>query len=356
MDIRSRPQRFRPGPRSAQFRDRAGERTGSREDVNEPMTHPNTTDRDRRYKRTVQRPSIDRNADFNDSRHDEHKVFGLGISNAETRQPAYGQGVVISLLTAGAVLLLAIIVIGEGDGTDPPILQRADRLFWIISGVVLLLAAGGSQFAERTAARAADAVGHPRPATAMATAWAVPLVSVAAAIMLVATFHNRPMLVIGPLIAFIGTAGALLSRDLLDEADEQSNRVASVIHTLVVHGIAFLAFSAIYLNKLDTWISAPLTGLVGGILILETLERGGIAPPQRVFYAVIGGLVLGQVTVALNWWPSYGWTGGAVLLVVFYIAAGLLLVRAQRTRVRARDLIEFGGIGGLFLLLLAFLA
>jgi uncharacterized membrane protein YjjP (DUF1212 family) len=66
----------------------------------------------------------------------------------------------------------------------------------------------------------------------------------------------------GSLIAFFGTSGALLSRDLLDEADEQSSRVASVIHTLVVHGIAFLAFSAIYMNKLDTWLSAPLVGLV----------------------------------------------------------------------------------------------
>jgi hypothetical protein len=128
----------------------------------------------------------------------------------------------------------------------------------------------------------------------MATAWAVPLVSTFAAIVLVATFQNRLMLVVGPLIAFFGTAGALLSRDLLDEADEQSTRVASVIHTLVVHGIAFLAFSAVYLNKLDSWISAPLAGMIGGILILETLERGGIAPAQRIGYVVLG------------WWRSTG--------------------------------------------------
>ena len=294
--------------------------------------------------------------DVKEHREDEHKILGLGIASADARQPAYGQGVVISLLTAGAILLLAIIAIGEGDGGDPPVLERTDTVFWVIAGITLVLAAGGAQFAEATASRAAAAVGHPRPATAMATAWAVPLVSAFAAIMLVATYHNRTMLVVGPAIAFFGTAGALLSRDLLDEADEQSARVASVIHTLVVHGIAFLAFSAIYLNKLDTWMSAPLTGLVGGILILETLERGGIAPPQRVFYAVLGGWVLGAVTVPLNWWPTYGWTGGALLLVVFYMAAGLLLARAQKGRVTTRDLVEFCGVGGLFLVLLAFLA
>ncbi len=99
-----------------------------------------------------------------------------------------------------------------------------------------------------------------------------------------------------------------------------------------------------------------MVGIIGGLLILETLERGGIAPPQRVFYAVIGGWVLAQVMVALNWWPTYGWTGGAVLLVVFYVAAGLLLVRAQRKNVSTRDLVEFGGVGGIFLLLLAVLA
>jgi len=284
---------------------------------------------------------------------DEHKVFGLGILTADDRQPAYGQGVVISLLSAAALLLLAIIAIGEGDGTDPPIFQQTDTLFWVIAGVVLLLSAGGAQYAERTAARAAEEVGHPRPLNAMATAWTVPFVSCFAAIVLVATYHNRWMLLFGPLIAFLGTAGALLSRDLLDEADEQSSRVASTIHTLVVHAVAFLAFSAIYLNKFDTWVAAPLVGLVGGILILETLERAGIAPPPRVFYSVLGGWALAQVMIALNWWPTYGWTGGAVLLAVFYAIAGLLLIRTQRRIVRRRDVLEYGAVAGIALLILS---
>lgn len=284
---------------------------------------------------------------------DEHKIFGLGILQADDRQPAYGQGVVISLLSAAALLLLAIIAIGEGDGSDPPIFQQTTALFWIISAVVLVLTAGGAQYAERTAANAADAVGTGRPSSGLATAWAVPFISVFAAIVLTATYHNRWMLLFGPLIAFLGTAGALLSRDLLDEADEESSRVASTIHTLVVHAIAFLAFSAIYLNKFETWVAAPLVGLVGFILILETLERAGIALPPRVFYATIGGFVLAQVMIALNWWPTWGWTGGAVLLAVFYAIAGLLLVRVQRVDVRKRDLIEYGAVAGTALVILS---
>lgn len=289
----------------------------------------------------------------NDIDQDDHQVFGLGILQAEERQPAYGQGVVISLLSAAALLLLAIIAIGEGDGTDPPIFQQTDTLFWVISGIVLLLTAAGAQYAERTAANAADAMGPDRYRNGLTTAWAVPFIAVFAAIVLTATYHNRWMLLFGPLIAFLGTAGALLSRDLLDEADEESSRIASTIHTLVVHAIAFLAFSAIYLNKFETWVAAPLVGAAGFILILETLERAGIAPPPRVFYALIGGWVLGTVMIALNWWPTWGWTGGAVLLAVFYAVAGLLLVRAQRVDVRRRDLVEYGAVAGTALLILA---
>ncbi len=320
------------------------------------MTHRDALEETRRDHPPVYPPDDAPFDDVEERRDDEHKIFGLGIPNADARQPAYGQGVVISLLTAGAILLLAIVSIGEGDTGDPPILQTADSTFWFIAAATLLLAAGGAQFAERTAARAAAEVGQPRPETTMATAWVVPLVSAFAAAMLVGTFHNRTMLVVGPAIAFFGAAGSLLSRDLLDESDDQSARVASVIHTLVVHSIAFLAFSAIYLNKLDALISALLTGLVAALLILETLERGGIRAPQRVFYSVLGGWVLGAVAAPLSWWPTYGWSGGAVLLVVFYVVAGLLLARSQKGRVSGRDLVEFGGVGGVFMVLLAFLA
>lgn len=284
---------------------------------------------------------------------DEHKVFGLGIPSADDRQPAYGQGVVISLLSAAALLLLAIIAIGDGDGTNPPVLQRADTLFWVIAGLVVLLTAGGAQYAERVAAEAADESGSGRPSVGLSTAWAVPLVSVFAAIVLTATFHNRWMLLFGPLVAFLGTAGALLSRDLLDEADAESSRIASTIHTVVVHTVAFLAFSAIYLNKFESWLAVPLVALVGFVLLLETLERAGIAAPTRVFYSIIGAWTLGTTMLALNWWPTWGWTGGAVLLAVFYAVSGILLVFCERKGVRRRDMMEFVGVGSFAVLVLA---
>ncbi|MCA9860718.1 MAG: hypothetical protein KC438_13400, partial [Thermomicrobiales bacterium] len=74
--------------------------------------------------------------------------------------------------------------------------------------------------------------------------------------------------------------------------------------------------------------------------------------PQRVFYAFLGASVISFVMVFLNWWLTYGWTGGGVLLVAFYAIAGVLLVQTQHGVVRRRDLAEFLGVGALVLAVL----
>ncbi|HEV2127388.1 MAG TPA: hypothetical protein VGR22_02085 [Thermomicrobiales bacterium] len=313
------------------------------------------TDNERRHPLRSRPPQEPPEVDESQEDDTHHKIFGLGIPRAESRQPAYGQGVVVSLLTAGAVLILAIITVGNDAEGDPPVFESTSTVFWIVAVVVMVLAATGAQFAERTATFAAEKVGQPRLRTTMATAWTVPLVATFAAIVLAATFHNQLMLLVSPLIAFIGTAGALLSRDLLDEVDEQSSRVASTIHTLVVHGVAFFAFSAVYLNKLDIWLAGPLIAIIAFLLTLETLERAGVAPPRRIFFSLASGWVLFQSMFALDWWPTYGWAGGAVLLAVFYIVAGLILVYCESGRVQQRDYVEFGAVGGIAILLLALL-
>jgi hypothetical protein len=56
--------------------------------------------------------------------------------------------------------------------------------------------------------------------------------------------------------------------------------------------------------------------------------------------------------VFLNWWQTYGYTGGGVLLVCFYIIAGVLVTQVQRGVVRSRDLLEYAIIGAIALAIL----
>ncbi|MFL5761207.1 MAG: hypothetical protein ACJ789_15920 [Thermomicrobiales bacterium] len=276
-----------------------------------------------------------------------------GSGMQDVRQPAYGQGIFVSGGTALAMLVLAIYAIQDEKSTGVPITETTKPLFWGLAVIAIVAAAAGAQFVELNAARAAVAVGQPRGIQLMQTAWAVPLVATTAAVMMIATYHNTLMLIAGPAIAFFGIAGSLLSRDLLDDATEATQRSAATIHTLVIHAIAFLALSAVYINKIDTIISAPLVGILSGILILEALERGVISRPTRVLYSLVGGMVMTELMVVLNWWPTHGWTGGAVLLVCFYLVSGLLVAHAQRSLLKSRDLVEYGLVSAVALLILA---
>ncbi len=268
-------------------------------------------------------------------------------------QPTFGQGIVVSAGVALAVFVLSFLAYGEQTDPDIPATATTDLLYWGISIIVIAVAGYGAQYAERSATIAAAAVGHARPRATVASAWAVPAVSTMAAVLLVATYHNRWMFAVGPLVAFFGTAGSLLSRDLLDDAGDTTHRAATTIHTLVIHVAAFLALGIIYYNKFPLWIGLPLVAGVAAVLVLETLERASVLPVKRIGYAALGGLAVAEALIAVNWWQTHGWTGGAVLLVAFYLAAGVILARSQRLMIRSRDLVEFGLVSVVALVILA---
>lgn len=288
-----------------------------------------------------------------DPQTDEHKVFGLGLQNADERQPTYGQGIVFALIIAAALLLCAIIAIGDGDGSIPPMLQRASPLLWIVSGIALVLSAAGAQYSEFVTSRAAAANGEGTAFTRVTTAWVVPFVSVFAGALLIATYHNRWMLLFGPALAFIGMAASLLSRDLLDEAEEPSVRTASVISSVVGIVVAFFAFGAVYINKFEMYISVPLVAIISFILLLEAMERAGQDGPTRALHAGIGTWVMIGTMVALNWWPTWGWGGAAVLTAMFYMVYGLLVTNAEGRALDRNKMLEFVGVGSVLLLIVA---
>jgi hypothetical protein len=273
------------------------------------------------------------------------------------QQQGSGLGLIVSIIVAAIVFVLAIAATGgQPVANAVPMLQTTNALYWVIGAIAILVAGAGAQYAERAAARAAGSMSLGAEELESHTAWIVASVATTAAVLLVATYHNAAMMVVGPLIAFLGNAGALLARDLLDDAGDASQRTATTIHALVIHTVAFLALGAVYLNKLPTPLAVLLVATIGGLLTLETLERGSANQTVRSVYALLAAGIMAQVMIALNWWQTHGWTGGAVLLVCFYIVSGVLLARTQRTVLRARDVVEFGAVSLVALVILAITA
>jgi hypothetical protein len=265
-------------------------------------------------------------------------------------QPGSGLGLVISIAISAIVFVLAIYATGSPTTNPLPLAQTTNALFWGVSVVATVAAGAGALFADRSASRSDE-----RPDDALPrlnTAWIVPSVSTAAAVLLVATFHNTTMIVAGPFIAFLGNAGSLLSRDLLDDADDSAQRTATTIQALVIHSVAFLSLSAIYLNKLPTPVTALLAGVVSTLLAVEALDRSRGDVSRKLTLAILAGAAVAAAVAPLMWWPTHGWTGGAVLFVVFYCAVGTIQTTLERGDLRLRDAIEYGLVPlGAFLVL-----
>jgi Protein of unknown function (DUF5656) len=265
-------------------------------------------------------------------------------------QPGSGLGLVVSIAISAIVFVLAIYATGSPTTNPLPLAQTTNALFWGVAVVATLAAGVGALFADRSASRSDDSSSDGTPSVNMV--WIVPVVSTAAAILLVATFHNTTMIVAGPLIAFLGNAGSLLSRDLLDDADDSAQRTAITIQALVIHSVAFLALSAIYLNKLPTPITALLAGGVSALLAVEAFDRSPIDRGRKLILAILAGAAVAAAVAPLMWWPTHGWTGGAVLFVVFYCAVGTIQTTLERGELRLRDAIEYGLVPfGAFLVL-----
>lgn len=108
--------------------------------------------------------------------------------------------------------------------------------------------------------------------------------------------------------------------------------------------LAFGIFSAVYYARLRTLYSAALIGMAGSLLAYALLHW---TPPRQGPLVLAGmvGLTLAEATWALNYWAAPFLLGGALLLVIFYVATGLLQNYLEGTLSR-RVLWEYGVLGG----------
>ncbi|HRA47997.1 MAG TPA: hypothetical protein PK819_08020 [Thermomicrobiales bacterium] len=278
-----------------------------------------------------------------DPRLDQSQTSGTVLETVHP--PAYGRGLIVSIIAAAVVFALAIFASGGKETyTGIPMTQTTGALFWGLTVLAIVAVGLGAQYAEGIAARIAESLGQESRSDGVPAAWAVPAASMATALLLVATYHNRFMLIAGPLIAFFGVAGGLFARDLLEDVLEGTERTAALIHTVVIHVIAFLGLSAVYMNRMTGWYGAPIVFLLTGALIFEHLDRTQLPVQTRVLYTLLSSGIVAVALLAVNFWPTYGWTGGGALLLVFFVTAAMCSVRAGRGTLRERDLIEYGAI------------
>jgi hypothetical protein len=153
-------------------------------------------------------------------------------------------------------------------------------------------------------------------------------------------------------ILALAAAGGLLLAALLAQHYALDRR-PEVRHTArlglqtITFLLAFGIFSAVYYARLRTLYSAALIGATGALLAYALLQW---TPSRQGLFLLAGmvGLALAEATYALNYWAAPFLLGGALLLVIFYVASGLLQNHLEGT-LSPRIFWEYGLLGGALL-------
>ncbi len=129
-------------------------------------------------------------------------------------------------------------------------------------------------------------------------------------------------------------------------------RAARLGLNVVAYLIALVLFVLVYGSRARSLLSATATLAGGGLLALDLLHGARQSLGRTSLYALIVGLVMGEIVWALNYSKVNSLTAGILLLLIFYLITGLsrqgLLGLLSR-----RILIEFALVAlvGLVLLL-----
>ena len=177
--------------------------------------------------------------------------------------------------------------------------------------------------------------------------WILPAFSIVAPFAFFRLFS--PLLQMTAAIVAVVAAGGLLLAALLcqhyalDRRREARHAARLGLQTITLL-LAFSLFSATYYARLRFLYSGALIGATGALLAYALLQWAPHYQGLAVLSAMVG-LTLAEATWALNYWAASFLLGGALLLVIFYVAVGLLQNHLEGTLSR-RIYWEYGLIGG----------
>jgi hypothetical protein len=174
-------------------------------------------------------------------------------------------------------------------------------------------------------------------------AWVLPATTMLAAILLVRLYYAPLAALIGAAAVFASTVVTIVVHYHLRSEHVSAQSLAGIALNISIHAGAFFLLTMIYSFKYRSMYSATAIGLATLLLLLQLTDGEQIAWLRRLLYALVGGLLLGQATWALNYWAASGPVGGALLLVVFYFISGLTL-HASRDSLGRRVVIEYSAV------------
>ena len=237
-------------------------------------------------------------------------------------------GLILSLLVEAPATLVKFTALGS-----PVALEFSAGLWMAV--VLALAAAAGTESIIRT---------HPRyrvHRNSLTWAyWALPMAITIITVLVLPAVPTSFLQVLVVVTAGILLAFAFNSLYLTVESGQVGFRRARLVLNVLTYGAALLLFLFVYQTRIRSLVSSTLVGVTATLLAIELLRTWDRRAQLVLAYGLIVGLLLGQVTWALNYWPLLpGLTGGLLLLLTFYLSV-IIAQHGLQERLTRRLLLE----------------
>lgn len=103
------------------------------------------------------------------------------------------------------------------------------------------------------------------------------------------------------------------------EPGQPGFRRGRLVLNSLAYGSALLLFLFVYQTRIRSLVSGTVVAGTAALLAIELLRSSTGRTSTVLGYGAIVGVILGQVTWALNYWPVPDITGGLLLLLIFYL-------------------------------------
>jgi len=115
---------------------------------------------------------------------------------------------------------------------------------------------------------------------------------------------------------------------------------ARLFLNIVAYALAFALFILVYQTRGRSLITATALLVISFALALDLLWGAETSPGHKAMLAAVIGLIMGESSWAMNYWRISGWSGGIVLMLIFYVMTGLASQHLQG-KLSRRVLFEF---------------
>ena len=145
----------------------------------------------------------------------------------------------------------------------------------------------------------------------------------------------------GAIIAWLMLAHyQLLSRQ------EENTTALQTGQSIIAYLIGLVFFVSIYDTRLRSLVTATSVAAVSSLIAISILSGSKHSLKQGIVYAGVIGLLMGQMTWALNYWRANTLSVGVLMMMIFYVLVGIAREHMRAT-LNIRVLVEFLGVAAL---------